>query len=100
MAAKIWRRYFLTLRATAQPMPEEQGAFPLFLRRIWALVLRVAYLHIGSWPRLLEMAYWPMINMLAWGFTSVYLLKKLTHVEVISTTMVAGVLLLEFLIRM
>ena len=40
--------------------------------RITALLLRYFYLLRSSWPRLLEIAYWPTIQMIIWGFTSVY----------------------------
>ena len=36
--------------------------------RIGALVLRHMYLLRSSWPRLLELAYWPMVQLLTWGF--------------------------------
>jgi len=39
-------------------------------RRIGAMTLRHLYIMRGSWPRVLEMAYWPAVNMLVWGFTS------------------------------
>jgi len=42
------------------------------LHRVTALLLRYFYLLRSSWPRLLEIAYWPTIQMIIWGFTSVY----------------------------
>jgi len=42
------------------------------LHRVAALLLRYFYLLRSSWPRLLEIAYWPTIQMIIWGFTSVY----------------------------
>ena len=38
------------------------------LGRIGAMVLRYTYLLRSSWPRLLEMIYWPAVQMLTWGF--------------------------------
>ena len=38
------------------------------LRRIGAMILRYWYLLISSWPRLLELAYWPVLQVLTWGF--------------------------------
>ncbi|HEY3997893.1 MAG TPA: ABC transporter permease [Candidatus Xenobia bacterium] len=37
-----------------------------------ALVLRYAYLHAGSVPRLVEMIFWPIMDLLMWGFISTY----------------------------
>jgi len=82
---------------TATPKP--QSPVVLFLRRIWALVLRHVYLHIGSWPRIVEMMYWPAINMLAWGFTGFYIGRKLSGASVMTDALVAGVLLSEFVLR-
>jgi len=85
----------LTSPAIAQP----ESAFFLFLRRIWGLMLRHYYLHSGSWPRLIEMLYWPIINMATWGFTSSYLVQKFTDTAIISSTLVASVILVEVLVR-
>ena len=71
----------------------------LFLRRIYGLMLRIFYLHIESWPRLIEVLYWPTINMLSWGFTSLYIMREFAHVNVVMNVMLAGMLLSETLIR-
>lgn len=71
----------------------------LFFRRIWGLMLRHYYLHSGSWPRIVEMLYWPVINMATWGFTSSYLVQKFTDTTIISSTLVASVLLVEVFVR-
>ncbi len=38
--------------------------------RIAALVLRYLYLLRSSWPRIIEIAYWPTMQMIIWGFVS------------------------------
>ena len=43
------------------------------LRRIWGLIYRHASLYRHSWPRLLELAYWPVLEILVWGLTSRWL---------------------------
>ncbi len=40
--------------------------------RISALLLRYFFLLRSSWPRLLEIAYWPTVQMIIWGFTSLH----------------------------
>ncbi|MCG3175614.1 MAG: hypothetical protein MOGMAGMI_00547 [Candidatus Omnitrophica bacterium] len=42
------------------------------LRRIGAVVLRYAYLHKRSLPRVFEIVFWPVMELLVWGFVSVY----------------------------
>jgi len=41
--------------------------------RIAAMVLRYWYLIRSSWPRLLELVYWPAVQMLTWGFLQLYI---------------------------
>ncbi|MDQ2709991.1 MAG: hypothetical protein M3Z25_21275, partial [Actinomycetota bacterium] len=31
----------------------------------------------GSWPRLLELAYWPVLQMLIWGFTATFVAGRM-----------------------
>ena len=69
------------------------------MRRIWALALRHIYLHLGSWPRIVEMMYWPLVNLASWGFMSLYLTKRFTHIEALGSAIVAGVVLTEVFIR-
>lgn len=61
---------------------ETSGAEPLLLaptgpcaslRRIGALMTRYAYLLRGSVVRLVELVYWPFLQMLTWGFLQQYL---------------------------
>ena len=42
------------------------------VRRIRAMLLRHAYLLLGSWPRLLDLIYWPTVQMILWGFITRY----------------------------
>lgn len=37
------------------------------------MVLRYWYLLRGSWPRIAELAYWPTVQMLLWGFLSKFM---------------------------
>lgn len=89
----------MTLHAIAQPMLNRQHLTTLFVRRIWGLALRHYYLHSGSWPRIVEMLYWPIVNMILWGFTSSYLLRTFTNTAIVSTTLIASVLLVETYVR-
>jgi high-affinity K+ transport system ATPase subunit B len=42
---------------------------PVFsVRRVGAMALRYLYLLRGSWPRVAELAYWPTMQMILWGF--------------------------------
>ncbi|MDG2206260.1 MAG: ABC transporter permease, partial [Alphaproteobacteria bacterium] len=37
------------------------------LRRVGAMILRHVYVLRRSWPRLLELAYWPTMQLVLWG---------------------------------
>lgn len=43
-------------------------------RGVSALVLRYTYLYSRSFPRILETVFWPVMDLLVWGFLTKYLL--------------------------
>ena len=45
-------------------------------RRITAMVRRYWYLLKGSWPRILELAYWPTMQVLLWGFVTKFFMTQ------------------------
>lgn len=58
-------------------------------RRVWGLMYRHLALYRRSWPRLLELMYWPVLQMIVWGFVTAYL----AGVQQDTATIAAGVLL-------
>ena len=69
-------------------------------RRIWGLMYRHLALYRRSWPRLLELAYWPVLNMCIWGFTSSFLRARMGNPAVMAgATLLGGVLLWEVTLR-
>lgn len=67
--------------------------------RIGAMVLRYWYLLRGSWPRLLELAYWPTMQMVLWGFISQFLAGNSSWVAQGAGVLIAAVLLWDVLFR-
>ena len=57
------------------PFPQRQ--LPVYRAasagRVGAMVLRYVYLMRSSWPRMLELLYWPLVQLLTWGFLQTYL---------------------------
>ena len=47
-------------------------------RRIWGLMYRHIALYRRSWPRLLELAYWPSLQMCIWGFTASFFASRIS----------------------
>jgi ABC-2 type transport system permease protein len=69
-------------------------------RRIWGLMYRHLALYRRSWPRLLELAYWPVLGMCIWGFTASFLTRRLgTGAAVTVAALLGGVLLWEVCLR-
>ena len=85
----------MTLPATA---PETSSPLPS-LRRIYGLALRHVYLYQGSWPRLVEMMYWPIINVMLLGFVSLSIVNRFGHVDVMTDAYIGGILLTEIFSR-
>ena len=46
-------------------------------RRVWGMMYRHLALYRRSWPRLLELAYWPVLQMCIWGFTASYMAGRM-----------------------
>ena len=67
--------------------------------RIYAMVLRYIYLVRRSWPRLLELIYWPSVQLVLWGFISQFLATNSTWVAQASGVLMAAVLLWDVLFR-
>lgn len=68
-------------------------------RRIGALVLRHLYLLRGSWPRVLELVYWPTVQMVLWGFITVFLIGHSSWVAQAAGVLISSVLLWDVLFR-
>ena len=68
-------------------------------RRVGAMVQRYWYLLRSSWPRLLELIYWPAVQMLMWGFLQLYIVQNAGFFARAGGTFVGGVLLWDILFR-
>jgi ABC-2 type transport system permease protein len=71
----------------------------LSLRRIGAMILRYWYLLISSWPRLLELAYWPVLQVLTWGFLQTYIAQNANFFARAGGTLIGAVILWDILFR-
>lgn len=69
------------------------------LGRIVAMTLRYWYLLRASWPRLLELVYWPTMNMIVWGFINHYFASDDTSIAVVAGSLIASVMLWDVLFR-
>ena len=67
--------------------------------RVWAMLLRYLYLLRSSWPRTLELLYWPTLQMLIWGFMSQFLYVNSNYVFRAFGVLLAAVMLWDVLFR-
>jgi ABC-2 type transport system permease protein len=69
------------------------------LRRIGAVALRHYYLLRSSWPRLLEIVYWPAVQMTMWGFLQLGISRQEGMLAAAASTFLAAFLLWDILFR-
>ena len=77
----------------------DSPAAALAARRIWAMVLRYLYLLRGSWARIVELAYWPVMQMLMWGLLSKFLVEHSSYFARAAGLLIAAVLLWDVMFR-
>ncbi len=69
-------------------------------RRLWGLMYRHLALYRRSWPRLLELTYWPTLQMCIWGFTSAFIASRIgVGGQIAAGILLGGVLLWEVALR-
>ena len=69
------------------------------LRRVGAMVLRYWYLLRYSWPRIVDLIYWPAVQMLMWGFLQLYLTQQEGFAYQAGGAFIGAVLLWDILFR-
>jgi ABC-2 type transport system permease protein len=69
------------------------------LHRVNAMVLRYWYLLLSSWPRLLELIYWPVLQIITWGFLQSYISQNDSFFARAGGTLIGAVILWDILFR-
>jgi ABC-2 type transport system permease protein len=67
--------------------------------RIAAMIQRYWYLLMSSWPRLLELLYWPALQIITWGFIQNYVSQNASFFARAGGTLVGAVILWDILFR-
>jgi ABC-2 type transport system permease protein len=68
-------------------------------QRTGAMMLRYWYLLRSSWPRLLDLVYWPTVQMITWGFLQYYITQNAGFFARAGGTFIGAVLLWDILFR-
>jgi ABC-2 type transport system permease protein len=85
--------------ATRDPHLYVQTTAGASARRIVAMVLRYWYVIRSSWPRTAELIYWPLVQMLMWGFLQGYLAAATSLASKTAGLFIGAVLLWDILVR-
>jgi ABC-2 type transport system permease protein len=67
--------------------------------RVAAMVLRYLYLLRSSWPRILELIYWPTMQLFVWGFLQLYISQNAGYFARAGGMFIGAVLLWDILFR-
>jgi ABC-2 type transport system permease protein len=89
---------------TISPTVTGSGAPPGFapsdrLRRMGAMLLRNLYLMRSSWIRIFDLMYWPLLQMVIWGFINTFLAAQSSWVLRAGGLLIGAVLLWDVLVR-
>lgn len=69
------------------------------IHRIAALVIRHLYLYKRSLPRLMEVFYWPFLDLVVWGFISIYLARFKGALPDFAAFLIGALILWDILFR-
>ena len=78
---------------------DQRNAITFSMRRVSAMVLRYWYLLRSSWPRILDLIYWPAVQMLMWGFLQLYVNQNSSFFTQAAGAFIGAVLLWDILFR-
>ncbi len=67
--------------------------------RVGAMVLRYVYLLRSSWPRVLELIYWPAMQLFVWGFLQLYISQNAGFFARAGGMFIGSVLMWDILFR-
>lgn len=84
------------MREAAARGERHRGIAP---HRIGAMILRYWYLLMSSWPRLLELVYWPALQIITWGFLQNYIAENAGFFARAGGTLIGAVILWDILFR-
>ncbi|MGQ0695618.1 MAG: ABC transporter permease [Nitrospiraceae bacterium] len=69
------------------------------LHRIIALIVRHLYLYRRSLPRIMEIFYWPFLDLVIWGFITLYLARYQSQIPGFVTFFLGALILWDMLFR-
>src|SRR5215469_11484586 len=89
----------MSASAASHSVSRVESAYAISPRRIAAMMLRYWYLLRSSWPRLIDLVYWPTVQMVTWGFLQYYIANNAGFFARAGGTFIGAVLLWDILFR-
>ena len=80
-------------------MTDSDTGIEFSFNRVAAMVRRYWYLLRSSWPRVLDLIYWPTVQMLMWGFLQLYVAQNAGFFARAAGVFIGAVLLWDILFR-
>jgi ABC-2 type transport system permease protein len=68
-------------------------------RRVGGVMLRQAYLYKRTLHRWLEILYWPTVDVLLWGFLTIYLQKNASDINSVAPRILGALILWDVMFR-
>ena len=87
-----------TVSRAVSPTGSQSGAL-CSARRIAAMVMRYWFLLRRSWPRIIELMYWPTVQLILWGFITRFFLTHSSWLAQAAGVLISAVLLWDVLYR-
>lgn len=78
---------------------QKQTLCSMKFHRIWATALHYIYTQKRSIPRTMDIFYWPILNVLLWGFLSMYLVRQGEGIPNILGFLLGGLILWQLFSR-
>jgi ABC-2 type transport system permease protein len=67
--------------------------------RVWAMLLRYLYILKSSWPRTLELLYWPTLQVLIWGYMSQFFMQNSSYIARAFGVLLGAIMLWDLMFR-
>jgi ABC-2 type transport system permease protein len=84
---------------TDRPVMRTHSEYDFSISRVSAMVRRYWFLLRSSWPRILDLIYWPTVQMLMWGFLQLYVAQHGGFFAQAGGVFIGAVLLWDILFR-
>jgi ABC-2 type transport system permease protein len=87
------------MSTAARVVVAEDAGSGFSFRRVGGIMLRQAYLYKRTLHRWLEILYWPTVDVLLWGFLTLYLQRNTTDISSVAPRILGALILWDVMFR-